>query len=639
MRPHDDHDHDGRRPGLDHRGLRAGADDHGDRAPDHATAPTAHGAAAHGAAAHRATAHRDAPPTTVVDPAATTTTVVDPAATTTTVLVDPAATTTTTVVDPAATTTTVVAAAEPAIAAAPLVESTTTTTVVEPEPLPPPPSGPVVMPQGRIDTGEIRSVTFPVAGPVRYANDWGACRDGCARSHQGNDVIGDRLQPILAMADGVVDHFIDDHPTAGYGVAIIDADGWQYHVYHMNNDTPGTDDGVDDGTWRYLPGLVLGSEVHAGQVIGWMGDSGNSEGSVPHAHVEIHRPDGSPINPFWSLRLAQRDVNCASSALAATRDISGPDWLTEGWLAAPIDPAWRPLELHGGDHGADLGDVDARMWIGPTGFHPVDGAAVLVGDPAYDEDVDCAALADEALDIEASIPTELATILATIRTLESGHDYSAQSRSSTASGAYQFIDSSWNGFGGYARAKDAPPAVQDAAAALHALSVLARTGGDVSMVPVYWYIGHAPTAEEWDIVPPVGANVLTPRAYQARWLDVYGQLVGRQFVPASAPRVGADHDLRRLPDPPAGAGPGRRARPDRARRGPGVRADPATAGPPRRPAADNHRGARPGRRGRVPVRAVAARPSCAGPHAARYRRRRLTSTARTRAARTLGADR
>ena len=349
------------------------------------------------------------------------------------------------------------------------------------------------------------------------------------------------------MADGVVDHFIDDHPTAGYGVAIIDAEGWQYHVYHMNNDTPGTDDGADDGTWRFLPGLAVGTEVHAGQVIGWMGDSGNSEGSVPHAHVEIHRPDGSPINPFWSLRLAQRDVNCASSTLAATRDISGPDWLTEGWLAAPIDPTWRSLELHGGDHGADLGPVDARMWIGPTGFHPVDGAAVLVGDPAYDEDVDCTALAEEALDIEASIPTELATILATIRTLESGHDYSAESRSSTASGAYQFIDGSWNGFGGYARAKDAPPAVQDAAAALHALSVLARTGGDVSMVPVFWYIGHAPTAEEWDTVPPVGANVLTPREYQARWLDVYGQLVGQRFVPASAPRVGADDDYAACP--------------------------------------------------------------------------------------------
>jgi hypothetical protein len=393
----------------------------------------------------------------------------------------------------------------------------------------------VVAARGRIDTGEIRSITFPVAGPVRYANDWGACRDNCARTHQGNDLIGDRLQPILAMHDGVVDHFIDNHPTAGYGVAIVDPDGWQYHVYHLNNDTPGTDDGRDDGTWRYVDGLEVGSEVRAGQVIGWMGDSGNSEGSVPHAHVEIHRPDGSPINPYWSLRLAQRDVNCASAALAEARSITGPAWLTAGWLEAPIDAAWRPLELHGGDHGADPDPVDARMWIGPTGFHPADGGAVLVGDPAYDEDVDCTTLAEEALDIEASIPTELATILATIRTLESGHDYSAQARTSTASGAYQFINGSWGGFGGFARAKDAPPAVQDAAAALHAIGILNRTGGDVSMVPVYWYIGHEPSADEWDTVP-AGGNVLTPREYQARWLDVYGQLVGSQFVPANAPR-------------------------------------------------------------------------------------------------------
>ena len=51
----------------------------------------------------------------------------------------------------------------------------------------------------------MRAITFPVAGPVSYVNDWGL-RDGCARAHKGNDVIGDRLQPILAMHDGVIDH-------------------------------------------------------------------------------------------------------------------------------------------------------------------------------------------------------------------------------------------------------------------------------------------------------------------------------------------------------------------------------------------------------------------------------------------------
>jgi hypothetical protein len=401
------------------------------------------------------------------------------------------------------------------------------------------PSGRVVVPAGKVDPGQIRSITFPVAGPVTYSNDFGACRDGCSRAHKGNDLIGDRLQPIVAMHDGVIDHLVD-HPTAGYGVEIHDREGWAYIVYHLNNDSPGTDDGVDRGAWRFAPGIVPGATVTAGRLIGFMGDSGNSEGSVPHAHVEIHRPDGEAINPYWSLRLAQRDVNCAASTprpanlarLTRTaapapagwaRAVGGPpataQFLETGWREAQLPGTWLPLALTGGHPGSDV--LEARMWIGPAGYTPVDAGALQVGDARYDQPGDCDAAAMDPR--FAPVPAELDAVLATIRTLESGGDYTAESSSSTASGAYQFVDTTWGGYGGYARAKDAPPPVQDAAAVDLVNRILTENNGDVSTVPVSWYLGHVPVGDEWDTVPAAPGNVLTPREYQARGLQIYSK--------------------------------------------------------------------------------------------------------------------
>jgi hypothetical protein len=42
---------------------------------------------------------------------------------------------------------------------------------------------------------------------------------------------------------------------------------------------------------------------------------------------------------------------------------------------------------------------------------------------------------------------------------------------------------------------------------------------------VSWYLGHVPVGAEWDTVPAVGGNTLTPREYQARWLEVYSKYV------------------------------------------------------------------------------------------------------------------
>lgn len=52
-------------------------------------------------------------------------------------------------------------------------------------------------------------------------------------------------------------------------------------------------------------------------------------------------------------------------------------------------------------------------------------------------------------------------VLERIAKCESGGSYTAQNRHSTASGKYQYLDTTWNNYGGYRHAKDAPPALQD----------------------------------------------------------------------------------------------------------------------------------------------------------------------------------
>ncbi len=128
-------------------------------------------------------------------------------------------------------------------------------------------------------------------------------------------------------------------------------------------------------------------------------------------------------------------------------------------------------------------------------------------------------------------------IAATIRHLESGDDYAARAPGSSASGAYQFLDSSWGGYGGYARAYLAPPAVQDAKATEHITGILTANNNEPAAVPVTWYIGHVPPpgSSEWDTVPSPGAgNRLTPREYQQKWMEVYREkLAGMTHVTAA----------------------------------------------------------------------------------------------------------
>jgi hypothetical protein len=126
-------------------------------------------------------------------------------------------------------------------------------------------------------------------------------------------------------------------------------------------------------------------------------------------------------------------------------------------------------------------------------------------------------------------PSQIANILATIRYVESRGNYSAPPNRGNASGAYQFIASTWNRYGGYAHAYLAPPNIQDERAAIDVNRFLAQWKNDVSMIPVMWYYPRAAREPAlMDIVPvPSAGNILTVREYQQRWLGVWAFLSGQ----------------------------------------------------------------------------------------------------------------
>jgi len=137
-------------------------------------------------------------------------------------------------------------------------------------------------------------LVYPIDAPRQFADTFGAARDGGDRLHQGGDLFAPKMAPVLATAAGRISA-VDWSPSAGYYIEIAHAGGWKSRYLHLNNDTPGTDDGLGFGI---AEGIGVGASVAAGQVIGYVGDSGNAESSSPHLHFELRMRDWTPVNPY-----------------------------------------------------------------------------------------------------------------------------------------------------------------------------------------------------------------------------------------------------------------------------------------------------------------------------------------------------
>lgn len=122
-------------------------------------------------------------------------------------------------------------------------------------------------------------------------------------------------------------------------------------------------------------------------------------------------------------------------------------------------------------------------------------------------------------------------VLETIKGRESSGNYQAQAKGSSASGAYQFTDSTWQsltkkyGIGSeFAKAKDAPQQVQDAVASKYVDEIMKKAGGDVSKVPLAWYTGNI-QGKMSDKALAANAG-LTPERYQQKWMADYNKTTG-----------------------------------------------------------------------------------------------------------------
>jgi putative cell wall-binding protein/murein DD-endopeptidase MepM/ murein hydrolase activator NlpD len=159
-------------------------------------------------------------------------------------------------------------------------------------------------------------MVFPVQGPYRLSDTFYAARSN--GDHHAQDIMSNKMTPIVAVTAGTIRYVnwsrdpSNLNPDRCCTLAIRHDDGWESRYIHMNNDTPGTDDGLG---WGIADGILPGTRVNAGQLVGWVGDSGNAEYTNPHLHFELSDPNGVIVNPYQAL-LAAADATASFVALA-----------------------------------------------------------------------------------------------------------------------------------------------------------------------------------------------------------------------------------------------------------------------------------------------------------------------------------
>src|SRR5919198_113033 len=156
---------------------------------------------------------------------------------------------------------------------------------------------------GTAGAATVPRIIFPVVGQVQYTDDFGAPRAGGA--HQGNDIMAAKKSSAVAAEAGRVKYWTTS-ASAGCMLYLYGQSGTMYEYIHLNNDRTTRNDNRGKCVQGTAYAVRNGAHVAAGQLLGYVGDSGDADGAHSHLHFEVHPKGGKATDPYPYLQAAQK---------------------------------------------------------------------------------------------------------------------------------------------------------------------------------------------------------------------------------------------------------------------------------------------------------------------------------------------
>ena len=163
-------------------------------------------------------------------------------------------------------------------------------------------------------------IIFPVVGRVQYVDDFGAPRPG--GPHQGNDIIAAKKSSAVAAEAGKVKYWTTSR-SAGCMLYLYGESGTNYYYIHLNNDLTMRNDNRGKCAKDTAYAVKNGAKVAAGQLIAYVGDSGDADGGSAHLHFEVHPGGGKAVSPYPYLQKAYKLLFTAQAGTPFALTLTG----------------------------------------------------------------------------------------------------------------------------------------------------------------------------------------------------------------------------------------------------------------------------------------------------------------------------